>query len=277
MYTRHACAYLIGLLPIFNASAQHPWPTAPDEKVRHLTSADQSTSFLGLEGYIRLPEDQRTSDVKAALIEALANENERARQWLLGGALFAHQTHGSAEYAMHMARQVRQLNDPATVEVLLPWLCCGNRWRELMINFGRATVKPVMAFATTPQSGITADALAGALKTFRMMVDYWGLSSFSKSEIEQLKQVAAKYIQGIELEPSHESARTMKAAIELAASLHDAELLQMAQEFVGNEEKLTRRDLAYGQSWLQDILADALAGTLDTYQYVPPEHRERQR
>jgi len=134
-----------------------------------------------------------------------------------------------------------------------------------------------MAFAATPQSGITADALAGALKTFRQMVDYWGLNSFSKSEIEQLKQMAAKYIQGIELEPSHELAHTMKAAIELAASLHDEELLRMAQESVGNEDDLTRRDIAYGQSWLQEILADALAGTLDTYQYVPPEHRERQR
>ena len=77
MYTRHACAYLIGLLPIFNASAQHPWPTAPDEIARHLTSADQSTSFLGLEGYIRLPEDQRTSDVKAALIECSSGKRKR--------------------------------------------------------------------------------------------------------------------------------------------------------------------------------------------------------
>jgi len=109
----------------------------------------------------------------------------------------------------------------------------------------------------------------GGLYTLRMMVDYWRLSTFSASERERMKQVAAKYIVSYDY-------YTIKQPIIIAASLREEVLLQMAHALVNYDAEMVKRGDTPPEL-LQETAAKALAGTLEERQYRPYEERRRRR
>ena len=276
MYIKLTHALLFALLPVCTVHAQKQRPTTPAEVIRDLTSADYRTRLEGLSGYHRLSANQRTPNVKAALIQALKNQNEVERQSRLRGLPWC-EGYDCAEGALLLAQQVHELNDPATIPVLLPWLCCAYAVMERMIDFGRQSFEPVLEFVESPQLGKGDGALSGGLETLRMMVDHWGLSTFSTAERQRMKQVATMYIAGEEPYSTVDGfTSTVTYAITLAASLQEEELLLMAQGILSNDAELTKRKIAYQKDRLQGTLSRALAGTLELWQYVPYEQRQQQ-
>ncbi len=267
MSTKFILTFFFSLFLVCTVHAQKPEPAIPDEVIRQLTSLDYRTAFGGLNNYLRLPEDQRTPAVNAALVQALKNENERIRSITLrrGEEMPVYEDHGSAEASLSLVQEVYELRDPSTIPVLLPW----RGWNDEMIDFGRKAFEPVLRFVEGPPSGTTRNAIAGRLYTLRMMVDYWGLDTFSTSEHQRMKEVAIKYIVNSEFS-------TMSNAIRLAASLQEEALLQMANALINDDAEMAKREVG-NRDVLQKIASQALAGTLKERQYVPYEERQIRR
>lgn len=267
MKTRFALTLtlLLTILPVWESSAQRHRILSPDEVIEQLVSSDHTISLKGIDGYQSLPSDQqRTPEVKSALIKALENENERVRRIVLRGddAMPMYKDEGSAERALTLVREVIHLRNPSTIPLLLPW-----PFDNEIIDFGRQAFEPVLNFVETPQPGTTNLDISDQLYTLRMMVDYWGLSSFSGSELERMKRVATKYIVGFETS-------TMNRAISLASSLQEVELLQMANILLNSEEEVAKhRDI--DRDWVMSTVTSALMGTLNERQYVPYEQRKK--
>ena len=255
---------LLNTLPVWESSAQRHRIPSPDEVVEQLVSSDHTISLKGIDDYVSLPSDQRTPKVKSALIKALENENERVRRIVLHGddAMPMYKDEGSAERALALVREVLHLRDPSTIPLLLPW-----PFDNEIIDFGRQAFEPVLTFVETSQPGTTNLDISNRLFTLRMMVDHWGLSSFSVSELERMKRVATKYIVGLEI-------FTMNRAISLASSLQEVELLQMANVLLNSEEEIAKhRDI--DRDWVMNTVTSALMGTLNERQYVPYEQRKK--
>ena len=231
MNIRFAHALLIVLLPVCAVQAQSawPWPTTPERIAEYLTSDRYEEMALGLEDFLRLSTDQLTPDVEAALVQALKAANERNQRRLLRFGLQYHDLNERFETSMTLAHEVSALNDPATIPVLLPWLCCLRS--DHFIDFGRMSFEPVLEFVATPQPGIANRSLAGGLRTLRLMVDRWGLSTFSAAQRERMKQVATMYItsRGPTPQEEFEYPVLFGDTITFAASLQDEELLQIAR------------------------------------------------
>ncbi|MCY4674887.1 MAG: hypothetical protein OXD43_14195 [Bacteroidetes bacterium] len=275
MYTKFGLTLLLGLLPLCTLHAQNPRATTPDEIVRQLTHSDYRVAFDGVNSYMVFKPDQRTPAMRTALVQALKNETERIRQlklrsdeWL---TLF-YEDHGSAEMSIFLVQEVYALKDPATIPVLVPWL--GGGASDEMMDFGRPAFEPVLTFLEMPPPGTTRFALFGALSTLRMMVDYWGLSTFSASERERMKQVAVRYIVSYDPNPEKNSWLPINRSISLAASLREEVLLQMAYALVNNNAEMAKRG-GTAPEWVRETAAKALAGTLKERQYRPYEERKR--
>lgn len=277
MHTRISLTFFLSLLPLCTLYAQNPGTTrttTPDEIVRQLTNSDFRIAFAGVESYMVFSPDQRTPAMKAALVQALKNENERIRQIELRRDEWSpiYKSHGDAEGALFLVKEVSKLKDPATIPLLLHW----RGFHDEKIDFGRQAFEPVLRFLEMPEPGTTQRALSGTLYTLRMMVDYWGLSTFSASERERMKQVAAKYIVDYDPNPEKDSYSVINNAIVLVASLQEVALLQMAEGLLNNDTEIAKRgfsDTTIG--WLQETVSKALTGTLEDRQYRPYEERRR--
>ena len=274
MHTRFILTFILGLLPLCTLHAQNPGATTPDEIVRQLTNSDYRIAFSGVESYVSLSPDQRTPAMKTALVQALKNEIERIRQIELRSdePSLTYKDHGSAEMAFFLVEEVVALKDPATIPLLLHW----RGFNDEKIDFGRQAFEPVLKFLEMPPPGATRNALIGNLFTLRMMVDYWGLGTFSMSERMRMKQVAAKYIVDYDPNPEKNSHFQIIRAVSLAASLQEASLLHMAAALVNNDAELAKRGFGgLAITRLQENATKALAGTLEERQHRPFEERRR--
>ncbi|MCY4673070.1 MAG: hypothetical protein OXD43_04770 [Bacteroidetes bacterium] len=275
MYTKFGLTLLLGLLPLCALYAQNPRAATPDEIVRQLTHSDYRIVFDGVSSYMGFSPDQRTSAMKAALVQALKNQNERIRQIELrraetGSTIYLYEDHGSAEMALHLVEEVSELKDPRTIPLLLRW----SGMDDEIIDFGRQAFEPVLKFVETPEPGIGRSALRRRIYTLRMMVDYWGLSTFSASELERMKQVATKYIFSYDPNSEKNFSFLMDSSIRLAASLREGALLQMAHALVNDDAEMAKRGYTTPE-WVRETAAKALAGTLEERQYVRYEERKR--
>ncbi len=233
-------------------------------------SVGQSVHSRNAIGYLHLSVDERTPEVRNALVKALENENERRKQFHLSEAPYLYE--GDDTSALELARQVTDLRDPATIPVLLPWLCCG--WADDLIDLGRASFEPVLRFVEAGEPG-TENALWGGLGALRMMVDHWGLDSFSGSERARMSKLVSRYLANEGVTESGDGWSELQMAIRLAASLQESALLQEAQRIVYDESELGKRGIMEPdlRQILQKTVAQALAGTLELRQYVPYEQR----
>jgi len=67
-----------------------------------------------------------------------------------------------------------------------------------------------------------------------MMVDYWGVDSFSASDRQRMKLVAKKYIENLRL-------FTMDDAVSLAYSLNERSLIEMASNLINDDAEMVKR------------------------------------
>ena len=252
------------LLTASVASAQQkesPLLLPKEEIVDYLTSEDRSDMVLGLNRYVVLPEEERTPELREALVEGLRKENERRRAFHLSDRSYLYE--GDDTSALALVGEVKEWRDPAYIDVLLPWLCCGSE--PVWIDFGREVFRPILDFVYAAEPGYE-NSVIGGIGVLRIMVDYWGLDSFSDDERERMRQVVLRHISG-EYMPERWDA--LSPAIVLAYSLGEADLLHVAQDVVNDEDELRRRGITYddGMLLVRERLSKALAGTLKFPQY----------
>ncbi|MCY4171161.1 MAG: hypothetical protein OXF08_06130 [Bacteroidetes bacterium] len=250
---------------VWTIHAQKLDQVTPDKVIQKLTSPDFRVAFEGLEDYMRLPEDQHTPAIKSALVQALINENRRIQSIRIekGEDFPLYKLEGQGEALLFLMGEVYDLRDPATIPALLPWCQTGDE----MVDFGRVAFDPILSYVEEPPEGTSRYSIGSCIYTLRMMVDYWGLSSFSSSEHQRMRQVAEKYIVNSKF-------YTMYDAITLAASLNDRSLLQMADNLINNDEEMAKRQVT-NIDMLKKIVSRALSGTLVERQYVPYEERQK--
>ena len=231
-----------------------------------LVSSDRAVMASAYEDYLNIPVDQRTSRIKIALVDALAIENERRKKYYLGQG--PHWSFGSDDApGLGLFSEVMRMRDPAYVNVLLPWLCCGNSpaWIEL----GRDAIQPVLQFVYDNEPGYE-ESMFGGVSVLQMMVDHWGLDAFSTFEQKQLREIAFRYIAPNDLpDPWF----LLMPAIELASSIKDIELIQMVQDIANDEDELRKRNITtiYRLRDFEQTVYEAVSGTREPYRYVPYE------
>ncbi len=265
MYEKLFFSFFLSLISVWTVHAQRQAPATPEEIIQKLTSQDYKVAFDGLNDYVRLSEDQRTSGVKSTLVQALKNENDRIRSIRLqkGADFPLYESEGEGETILFLVGEVYELKDPSTIPVLLPWCGTGDE----LVDFGRQAFEPVLRFVEDPPPEMTRYEIGSCLYAIRMMIDYWGLSTFSESEHQRMKQVAQKYIENSVF-------FSMSFAISLAYSLKEKSLLQMASTLINDDAEMTKRQV-WNTDRLQQITSEALAGTLVERQYVPYEERKK--
>ena len=265
MHRKIITLFFLCLFSVWTVHAQRTGPATMDEIIEKLISSDYRTALDGLVDYMRLSEDQRIPAVKSALIQALINENERVRSIISqrGEDIPVYESEGDAEGSLMLMNEVYDLRDPTAIPALLPWCQTGDN----MVDFGRVAFDPILSYVEEPPEGTSRYSIGSCIYTLRMMVDYWGLSSFSSSEHQRMRQVAEKYIVNSKF-------YTMYDAITLAASLNDRSLLQMADNLINNDEEMAKRQVT-NIDMLQQTVLRALAGTLYVRKYVPYEERQK--
>ncbi len=236
-----------------------------------LVSSDYEVMAYALEDYLRVPADQRTPQLRAALVQALAMENERMEQLI--GSTSSHLDEGTHDVPLVLFEAVLELRDPTTIPILLPWMCCG--LDDELIDFGKQAFVPALEFVLEGGPKVRASA-EGFLWTLRMMVDYWGIDSFSSAEFQQLKQIALHYLSEDELIYDW---LVLTNAIALAVSLQDPELMRIVESIANDEDEIRRRKITYeyGIKTVQKTASEGLAGTLQLRQYVPYTQRQAER
>ena len=232
-----------------------------------LVSSDHEVMASALEDYLRVSPEERTPQLRAALVRGLAMENERRREFFLSDAPYLYDGKGNS--GLDLYGEVMEMRDPATINVLLPWVCCGDS--DDFIDFGRQVFQPLLQFVLAAEPGYE-ESMTGGLWVLRMMVDHWGLDSFSLIEREQLRQIVFRHISGDYMSDHWSS---LLYAVYLAASIEDTELMQMAQSIVNDENELRRRRITddWSLEYLEQAVSDAIAGTLQLRQYVPRKQR----
>jgi len=208
MNKKRTFAFFICPIFVWTTHAQMTTLTTSEEIIQKLITTDFRVAFDGVSDYMGFLENEQTPDSNSALVQALKNENERIRSiWLKQGEDFPlYQSEGDGESLLFLEDAVYQLQDSATISVLLPW--CDDE----MIDFERQAFEPVLRFVEEPSSGTTRYDTGSCLDALLMMVDHWNLRSFSSFERQRMKQVASKYIENSEF-------YSMRYAISLSHSL----------------------------------------------------------
>ena len=75
--------FFLSFISVWTVHAQRYVSATTEEIIQKLTSQDYKVAFDGLNDYMRLSEDQRTSGVKYTLVQTLKNENERTRSVIM--------------------------------------------------------------------------------------------------------------------------------------------------------------------------------------------------
>jgi len=239
--------------------AQSPPILTSDDVIEQLISSDHTVSLYGIDGYLKLSSDQRTSEVKSALIQALQNQIELMRQNALskGDWMPLYRSHNSAERSLSLAKEVLYLRDPSTLPLLIEW-----GFDDEIIDFGRQAFEHVLNFVESPPPGISTGS---QLFTLRMMVDHWGLSSFNTLQQNRMIRVASKYIEEFKFS-------NIYSAVSLAASLKDISLVQLANNLLNDDAEMAKRGIS-DREWIQENIDRALSGNPHMRQYVPVERQ----
>ena len=235
-----------------------------DDISMDLVSSDRAVMASAYEEYLSIPVEQRTPRMQVALVDALVIENERRRKYYLGEG--PHWALGPDDaIGLGLFREVMRIRDPAYINVLLPWLCCGNSpaWIEL----GRNAIQPVLQFVYDNEPEYE-ESMFGGVSVLQKMVDHWQLDSFNSDQKKQLKEIALRYILPNDLSDPW---FLFLPAVRLASAIEDIELIQMAENIVNDEDELRKRPHTdeWGIEYLRETVSEAVLGTREPYRHVP--------
>ncbi len=237
-----------------------------------LVSSNRAVMASALQEYLNVPEEQRTHRLKAALVDALAIENERRKKYYLQERPY--QIFNSDDtIGLRLFKEVRRMRDLAYIDLLLPWLCCGGE--SVWIEFGIDVFDHVIDFVFYNES-IEDHSLHGGILVLTMMVDHWGLDSFNPDQYEKLTKIANKYINVNDL---YDPWYLFLPAVELASAIGDTELIEMANFIVHDDNELHKRPHTdtWGIEYLQKTVSEAVLGTRKPYSHEPYEQYMQER
>lgn len=264
--------FLVSAVPIYSQQRVVEPSRTQDAIAMDLVSQDHDVMAFALADYLRVPPEKRTLQLRTALVQALVMENKRMERLI--GSASSHLGEDTHDVPLVLLEAVLELQDPDTIPVILPWMCCG--LDDELIDFGKQQAfAPALKFVLDGGPKVRASA-ESFLWTLRMMVDYWGITSFSHAERQQLKQVALHYLSEDDLIYDW---LVLTNAIALAISLQDPELLQIVESIANDEDEIRRRKITYeyGIKTVRKTASEGLAGTLQLRQYVPYEQRKAER
>lgn len=254
----------------FAQQKEVPLHRPQSEIAEDLASSDRLTARRALSDYELVSIEEKTQELRAAAAQALRHENERTRQFYLSGERPPPEEYDYM-YGFHLFEEVLTLRDPAYVDALLPWLCCG--YHTGWIDMGEEAIRPVLRFVYANEPGYE-EAVRGGIYVLQMMVDHWGLDAFSSSGQEQLRQIAFRHIAN---EDDLGEWANLMPAINLAYAIKDTDLVRMAQAIATDEDEMRKRRITddWDINYLRGIVSAAVSGTLKPYRHLTPEEEEK--
>ena len=264
-------AFLLSSIPVDAQQRVDTSSRVDDLIIMDLTSSDYEVMARGLDDYLSIPNDQRSPQLRKALVQALVVENRRMEKLI--GSPSSHIDEGTHDVPLVLLEAVLELQDPNTIPVLLPWMCCG--LDDELIDFGKQSFTPAINFVLNNGPKVRASS-ESFLWTLRMMVDYWGIESFSSTERKQLKEIALNYLSDYS---GIYDWLVLTNAIALSLSINDPELINIVKSINNSDDEIKRRKITseYGVKIIKKTASEGLAGTLELRQYAPAKQRSDKR
>lgn len=216
----------------------------------------------------RIPLEQRSADMRNALIKALENMNQYRESSLLFNSDFMQ--NADHELNLRLLKDgVLPLNDPAAADAIAGQLDTGASARNAMIEIGPSGVDAILRMLQHPDNPENME-IVGPVITLRVMVDYFGIDAFTDDQIRQMKELVLSQLNRHSIEGEW---NYFIYAIQLGASLKYPEL-RVFIESVANDRSIILERGITGDWTIDRIQSDArdgLAGKLIPPQYSPKQ------
>lgn len=225
-----------------------------------LLSGDAREKELGLQAARQIGLQNAPSEVRLALIEALAREGRLHRQHYLA----VHSDQNVApledpEFLGRLSSAVAELQDPRSIPALSGALGSGFAVIRALASFGDEAALPVLAVVNSPES--IPDAVNHGLIALRLIVEGAPMRPLQDGTLKKIRLTAAQRLstgKGLSL-------TTLWWAIDLAGVLNDPDLRQSIESIATDWNDVVARGVTDPELIVQTQkrAADRLAG-------VPP-------
>jgi len=241
-------------------------PKSQSQLVSELMSDDLHVISEALNEIYQISPEERSADVRNALIEVLKRMNQYRESSLLVDLDLVEEI--DHELNLRLLKDgVLPLNDPAAVDAIAGQLDTGASAANAIIEMKSSGVDAIFRMLQHPDDPKNMEVVGPTL-TLRMMIDYWGLDSFTPKQIAQMKKLVLSQLN----RQSEEGEFNYFAyAIQLGSVLDDSELRAFISTVANDRNIILQRGIMdeWAIDQIQQDARDGLAGILIPPQYSP--------
>lgn len=218
----------------------------------------------------RIPPEERSDNMRNALIKALENLNQYRKSSLLADPDFLQDA--DHELNLRLLKDgVLPLNDPAAVNAIAGQLDTGASARDAMIEMGPSSVDAIFHMLAHPDNPENMEVVGPTL-TLRVMVDYFGIDAFTNDQLRQMKKLVLSQLRRQSLRGEF---NYFNYAVQLGISLKDTELRMLIATIATDRKIILQRGITdeWAINRIQKDARDGLAGELILPQYSPKSEK----
>lgn len=230
-----------------------------------LLSSNRQTRIQALNAYIVTPEEERTSAMSDALIRALEDEGRLIQSRSRGEAPALRES--DHEYPLILAKEVIELEDSKAIPAIALMMGSGAAPGRALVELGHVALTEVLSVVQQP-AVMNKSTIRGGILTLTRMVEQWGLPTFTSDEVEQMIQIATRYLDDEPdalVPPSVLGSNPwllVLRAVHLAVVLQDDRLREIVEALSADKEALRERGITdpRWQKMIQETATTLLAG-----------------
>ena len=169
-----------------------PKAVSTAQTIANLTSEERNLRIAGFNSVVRIPREERTAELNAALVESL--ENEVAMRYAIATGKLPHiPWDASHDFVAVLMTEVQTLRDPATIPLLMQLIRTGSGVRRSLVAFGRVALPHLLARIDGERPALEK-TIASVLITLRFFVEAWGLDYLTDEEQAEFQRVATRFM-----------------------------------------------------------------------------------
>ena len=191
---------VLGLLSLFAlvlptaawGLVQQPKVASTSEVIAKLASEERNLRIAGFNSFVRIPREERTADLNAALVESLEKE-VAMRHAIATGIIPPKPWDASHEFVVLLLDEVEALRDPATIPLLMQLIRMGSSVCRSLVAFGRTALPHLVARISEEQPAMEK-TIAVVLLSLRFFIEAWGLDYLTDEERAEFRRLAVQFM-----------------------------------------------------------------------------------
>ena len=236
------------------SAKQQPKIASAVQVIADLTSEERNERIAGFNALVRIPPEERTDEMNAALVECLENELAM-RQAIIAGRMPRIPWDASHDFVLLLMDSVQDLRDPAHIPLFANLTEHGAGVRNWLVSFGRLTLPALFVRIDGTRPALERE-IFGVVTTLRFLIEAWGLDYFTLEERAEFSRLAAQFLDlkpgeyptddehwnWLDLDRAFRSAR-LAGAMQLAWALEEPELREHVMAIGSDREALRLRGI----------------------------------